>query len=448
MSRPPRILFVAMQGSIHVARWIQLMREFGWDLHLFPLDTDPVNRSLSGVTVHMPVEAGSSSDQYYTTMAAANAAPASSPRRAFGWRPAAAPAAQEQRIKVDVVRPTLADLGGIATLTEAPAVRLGESEMAAPHLFGPSVLASVIRRVQPDFIHSMEFQHAAYLVLKTKEIYGEGFPKWLATNWGSDIYYFGRQDDHAAQIRRVLASIDLYSCECRRDLKLARDFGYTGPELPVLTNTGGFDLDHLAALRTGWPPSKRKRIMIKGYQHFAGRALTALKVVERHADLLKDYEVVLYSVSPEPRKRALEMIRDLGMNIRIATHCHHDEILMTMGTARLYMGISISDAISTSVLESMAMGAFPIQTNTSCCDEWFKDGEGGFIVSPDDEEQISDRFRRALTEDDLVDRAAIINQQAIETRLDVRALAPRLKDFYETGFQAIGLHPPAQQVRA
>src|SRR5262249_26118504 len=155
------------QASIHVARWIQLMREFGWDLHLFPLDTDPINRNLSGVTVHMPVETGSWYEQEYT-------------------------ASPPPNLRLKMFYPTLAELGGVATLSASSALRLGESDETSPHLFGPNILASVIRSVKPDLIHSMEFQHAAYRVLRTRELYGEGFPKWLATNWGSDIYYFGR----------------------------------------------------------------------------------------------------------------------------------------------------------------------------------------------------------------------------------------------------------------
>src|SRR5207244_10412946 len=101
-------------------------------------------------------------------------------------------------------------------------------------LNGPETLAEVIRKIQPDLIHSMEFQHCAYLVLAARDILGaEGFPPWLATNWGSDIYLFGRDPKHAPAIRRVLEAADLYSCECHRDVSLGRAVGYRGLGLPV-----------------------------------------------------------------------------------------------------------------------------------------------------------------------------------------------------------------------
>ncbi len=116
----------------------------------------------------------------------------------------------------------------------------------------------------------------------------------------------------------------------------------------------------------------------------------------------------------------------------------HDEMLAYFGSARMYLGISISDGISTSVLEAMAMGTFPIQTDTACCDEWFEDGVGGFAIPPDDFETICDRFDRALTDDALVDSAAEINWRTVETRLDRAVIAPAVLDFYRQIFAALG----------
>jgi glycosyltransferase involved in cell wall biosynthesis len=327
--------------------------------------------------------------------------------------------------------PTLAQLGGAAAL-EAGSVRLGESDCTAPVLNGPGVLVERVRALGPDLIHSMEFQHSGYLVLRARELYGPGFPTWLATNWGSDIFYFGRFPDHRMQIERLLAAIDFYSCECERDISIARQFGYRGPAFSGIPNSGGFDLKQVASLRSPQRPSQRKVVMIKGYQHFAGRALTALKVLEKFASQLKGYRIVLFSVSDEPRRRAHELQRAGVLDTEVIDWATHEQILTRFAQARLYMAISISDAISTSSLEAMAMGAFPIQTNTSCCDEWFKDGQGGFIVPPDDFDAICDKFGRALADDALVDRAAEVNWRTVQNRLDNNIIAPKVADFYDS----------------
>ena len=469
MSRRPRILFVAMHHSIHVARWIGMVANRGWDLHLFPLDPGEPNPNLKGVTLHWPEPPeGPKASAEIPPLSSAPASrrrPLDRARRfaAFAMRdpcgaialikrrlslPVLSAAPSEAPVPVDAIRlerfrTTLDALGGPEAIARGQ-VRLGESDAAAPVLNGPGVLASVIRRVQPDLIHSMEFQHAGYLVLRARELYGPDFPRWLATNWGSDIFYFRRFEDHRQQITRLLQATDYYSCECHRDIGLAQELGYQGPALAVLPNSGGFDLDHLAALRSPEPPSRRKLLMIKGYHHFAGRAMTSMRVLESIAERLRKFEIILYSVSSEPRKKAFELVEKGTLNIRVIDWATHDEILSYFGRARLYMGVSISDAISTSVLEAMAMGAFPIQTDTSCCDEWFKDGKSGFIISPDDFDTIRDRFITALEDDELVDRAAEINRRAVETRLDRRVLEPQIRTFYESILDSSGGPPPSR----
>lgn len=46
-------------------------------------------------------------------------------------------------------------------------------------------------------------------------------------------------------------------------------------------------------------------------------------------------------------------------------------MLDLFASAKICVGLSLSDGISTSLLESMSMGTIPVQTSTACCDEWF-----------------------------------------------------------------------------
>lgn len=426
---PPRILFVAMQNSPHTARWIEMIAGRGWDLHLFPLDEGSINPNLCGITVHRP---------------------RLSPPRPEDELVLPVPPAAIGRVspaRVVPFRASLKDVGGVKGL-ESKALSWGMPDLSAPPFYGPRVLASLIDQLKPDIVHSMEFQHAGYLALGAKEILGDAFPVWLATNWGSDIFYFRRFPEHREKIVQLLNEIDFYSCECHRDIAQAQEMGYRGPILTVLPNTGGFDMDHIARLRSPDPPSKRKRLMVKGYEHFAGRAMVSLLVLESIADRLKDYEIILYSVSSGPLARAHELVSRGILNIKVVGWATHDEMLTYFGTSRLYLGVSISDGISTSVLEAMAMGTFPIQTNTSCCDEWFLDGTGGFIVSPDNPHQIRNRILAALDDDALVDQAAKINAETVARRLDRRVLAPRVANFYEPLLEAVGLEGSSDRAEA
>jgi glycosyltransferase involved in cell wall biosynthesis len=110
-------------------------------------------------------------------------------------------------------------------------------------------------------------------------------------------------------------------------------------------------------------------------------------------------------------------------------------VLRVLGTARVYIGLSISDAISTSLLEAMVMGAFPIQSNTACVEEWLVEGDNGLIVPPEDPQVVAAALRRALSNDALVDRAAEINARTATERLDRKVIQPRAVALYERVYQ-------------
>jgi len=418
-----RILFVGMVDSPHTARWINQISDLGWELHIFPVYHAPAHSLMRGVTVHRPwIQVRPRrilATLLHDPLNAFNVRKVESDLHANGLPVRAV-------YPIPVISPFDRVLSGFWSKP------LGESDVRAPLPYGPHVLARLIRKLKPDLIHSMEFQHAGYNVLRAREIIGaKHFPKWLATNWGSDIYHYRHYPEHREQISRLLKSVDYYSCECERDIALARELGLQAPALPVLPNTGGFDIEDVERLREALSPSKRKVLMVKGYQHFAGRALTALEAVLRCADVLKDWRIVVFSASAEVREKVEEMRILHGLNISILEHAGHEKMLRYFAHARAYLGVSAADAISTSMLEAMATGAFPIQTDTSCCGEWIENGRGGYSIPHDNVEVIADRLRKAATEDDLVDAAAKLNWSTVLARLDQRKLRPQVREFYE-----------------
>ncbi|MBI5574850.1 MAG: glycosyltransferase [Deltaproteobacteria bacterium] len=386
-----RILLVAMANSIHTARWVGQIANEGWDLHLFP-STDTwidVHPDMRNVTLHHTGFRNPPRTQNAVRFRGVSFAG----RAKDMWR-----------------RRVLKEEG-----TEHQANRL----------------ARLVDRLSPDIVHSLEIQHAGYLSLEARRRLGGSFPPWIVTNWGSDIYLYGRLAEHAPRIREVLSSCDYYSCECLRDVALAKSFGFGGMVFPVFPNTGGFDMKEIASLRQHGPSSARRAIMLKGYQHWGGRALTGLRALERCADRLAGYEVWIYSATPDVAVAAELFANSTGIPVTlIPKDTPHAEILSRHGRARISIGLSISDAISTSLLEAMVMGSLPIQSWTACADEWIVDGKSGLLVPPDDPEAVEAALRRALSDDELVDKAAEINLRTAAERLDRERIRRMAAGFY------------------
>ncbi len=386
-----RILFVAMSTSIHAARWIGQVCDEGWDLHLFPsIDTGVVHEQFRNLTVHHSF---------------------------FG--PSGASGAGIRARGLYTAKNGIAAIIRVLMHRIAPDYRVRQ-------------LVRLIRKLEPDIVHSMEFQSAGYLTLEAKRLLGASFPPWIANNWGSDLYLFGRLAEHRDKIRVILAECDYYSCECQRDVELARQSGLRGKVLPVLPNGGGFDLPTAESLRSSGPTSSRHLIMLKGYQGWAGRALVGLRAIERCADLLKDYQVAVYSATDDVRLATELIAGRTGLRIVVLPdHTPHREILAHHGRARISIGLSIGDAISTSFLEAILMGAFPIQSNTACANEWAEHGRAALFVPPEDPEVVEAALRKALTDDGLVDGAADVNWRTARTHLDYKAIQAQVVEMYQ-----------------
>ncbi len=377
-----KILFVTWGDSIHTARWIGQLSDTGWNLHLFPVDNGPYHPDLRALTIHSFYHQPKTDKRQNVRYAGIVKMPFKRGTARF-----------RQHV-VGALMPRYAD--------------------------DAKRLAYTIHKIKPDLIHSMELQRGGYLTAAAREIYREEhkgeFPAWAVSNWGSDIYLFGRMKNHLAPLRAVLEHCDFFTADCQRDIGLARDFGFKGHVLPVFPAGGGFDLDAMLKLRQPGKTSGRRLIVLKGYQNWAGRAQVAIRALEVCQDALKNYEIAIFSSTHEVEIAAELLSHSTGIKVHFVRGTH-DDILRLHGRARVSIGLSISDGIPSSTLEAMIMGSFPIQSDTSCANEWLQHGSSGFIVPPEDPVEVAAAIRRALSDDDLVDRAAEINLEVARQRL-------------------------------
>jgi len=385
----PRILIVGMFFSIHLRRWLSNLLDSGFQIHCFPsmdwgVNGPPVNEIFSPEILE--------NEDFMI--------------HGFGIN--------DERILFPVLY----------------------HESVEKESFIIDLLVEVILKIKPHVIHAIEMQQAGYLVQQCHEKIGDLFPKWIYTNYGSDLYACSRLKKHFSAVNQVLSSADFYSCECNRDVFIARSLGYKGDMVGVLSNVGGFDIDQFSIIRQNKVPSTRNVIALKGYQHEYGRALVGLKALELCQQELRDknMEVHIYSSQASPAVPiAAELLsKSTGIPIKIVPYTLNNlDIVRIHATARISLGLSISDAVSISFLEAMSMGSFPIQSYTACANEWIDDGITGFLVDPDDPHEISAAIKKALLNDFLVDTAARINIQTIETRMNSSVVKKQILDMYK-----------------
>jgi glycosyltransferase involved in cell wall biosynthesis len=178
---------------------------------------------------------------------------------------------------------------------------------------------------------------------------------------------------------------------------------------------------------------ERKTIVIKGYQNVWGQALIALRAIESVADELSGYRIELFSCNQRTVQAASQLRKKT--NLEIITHKKHSlshvQVLEIMKGSLAYIGLSTSDGISTSMIEAMSQGAIPIQSNTSCGNEWLINGEDGFLVEYQDWEVVAKHLLYVLNNPDFVAKARNKNYQTIRERYDSDRLSEIANGYYE-----------------
>ena len=97
--------------------------------------------------------------------------------------------------------------------------------------------------------------------------------------------------------------------------------------------------------------------------------------------------------------------------------------------ARIYLGCSISDGISTSFLEALSHGVYPIQTNTSCANEWVEKGIHASLVSLDVDQISTELLSRAANWQGL-EKLSSHNLEVARALLDPTSIQAKARTFY------------------
>lgn len=197
----------------------------------------------------------------------------------------------------------------------------------------------------------------------------------------------------------------------------------------MYSECGGFEVNSSENLSAS--ASQREILICKAYGGEFGLGALAFEAIEQILSCNFDIEVIAYSVTDDLIPAALKL-----------THAHKNftffsrrrplsrELLLGyFMNSRVYLGLSRSDGISTSFLEALVSGAYPIQSGTSCANEWLSKGAVASIV-PINLEHIISELTRALQDDDLVNSAQLSNLKVAELHLNSKTIRSKALTFY------------------
>jgi glycosyltransferase involved in cell wall biosynthesis len=221
--------------------------------------------------------------------------------------------------------------------------------------------------------------------------------------------------------------------DCKRDHEIALKNGFNGEFLGVYPGNGGIDINNSVIL----PYNKRNIILIKGYDDGVGKAskvLEALSMVTQKS--LKGKKIVIYSADDS----LANQIKDSKIlsSLPIKIHSRYAFILNKtlmdiMSKSCIHIANSLSDGMPNSLLEAMAMGAFPIQSNPGrVTEEVIIDNNNGLLITePLNANHIANLIEKALQDEKLRKEAQKYNHELMQIHYNRTTLQPIIVNLYK-----------------
>ena len=289
----------------------------------------------------------------------------------------------------------------------------------------------IVNEIQPDVVHCFEMKLAGLPILNVMEKHSD--IKFLYSSWGSDMYYFKEMNIKKETVNQFLNRVDFLITDCKRDYNIALQNGFKNKFLGVFPGNGGITLDTSETTQF----ENRSTIIIKGYEDGVGKAIQVLEALKKvPKDTIINYKIVVFSADKEVKSVLQKDTFFQNKNVTVFDRngfLPNSELLAIMQKALLYIGNSISDGMPNTLLEAMAMGAFPIQSNPgNVTEEVIEHGKNGFLIeNPLNIDEIAQWITVALSDEKLRQDAQHYNLDFMKKNYDRKLLKDKIVDVYQ-----------------
>jgi glycosyltransferase involved in cell wall biosynthesis len=301
----------------------------------------------------------------------------------------------------------------------------------------------LVQQIQPNLVHAMRIPYEG--LLAAEALRGVRVPLLLSI-WGNDFTLHAAHSPVLAWMtRRALRRADALHPDTKRDLRLARELGFSC-EKPgaVLPSAGGIQRDLFAdgpaspelAAAYAIPLNQEGRPAIpvvinsRGARSYV-RNDTFFQAIPRV--LAEKPETRFLCVAMQGNAMAQEWIEKLNISaaVRLLPSLSRQEMAEHFRLATVTVSPSEHDGTPNTLLEAMACGAFPVAGDIESVREWITHEQNGLLCDPGDPVALGYCIVQALEDGKLRCRAAAQNQQLIADHADYTQVMREAERFYE-----------------
>ncbi|HZI92679.1 MAG TPA: glycosyltransferase family 4 protein [Patescibacteria group bacterium] len=202
---------------------------------------------------------------------------------------------------------------------------------------------------------------------------------------------------------------------------------YGVPAARIVCFPMGVDSDSFAPPADAHPSEAPLHIICTRRQEPVYRTDTLVKALHLLRQAGRKFRCTMAGGGPLMRER-LEQIRRLDLSdvVTCTDYVPHETIRSLLRTADIYVSASASDGTSSSLLEAMACGLFPVVSRIRANEPWIRDGETGLFFQVGDAAGLGRALERALDDASLRERATLTNRALVQREANQKTNMNRL----------------------
>ena len=285
------------------------------------------------------------------------------------------------------------------------------------------VLNRLCQSIQPDLVHAMRIPYEGMLA----SLAGLSAPMVLSV-WGNDFTLHAGSTPLTRRYTRLALqeSMGLH-VDCARDLRLARQWGFSKARPSVILPTSGgiqTDLFYPAQLeREPWVINPRGfRAYVNNDAFFRSIPL----ILSRHPQAL----FLLPAMDSEPRARSWIANLKIENSTVLLPRQSRSQMAGLFRSSQVVVSPTTHDGTPNTLLEAMACGSFPVVGDLESLREWLLPGVNGFLVDPGDPQAIAEAVSHALENEDLRRSSTEYNFLLVSERAEYSRVMAQAVRFY------------------
>jgi hypothetical protein len=320
--------------------------------------------------------------------------------------------------------------------------------LSARYLFGPLTLRYygprlrwLVEKIKPDLVHAQRIPFEGMLASYTPPEYP------LAVSiWGNDLTLHANGSPiMAALTRKTLARADALLADAKRDERLAHAWGLAqNKPVLIVPGSGGLDLAEIGKIKrrvalgeatfNHLPVSFVSGVPLvinpRGFRTGSVRQDTffqALPLV-----LARKPGVVFACAAMAGQREALNWVTRLRLeeNVCLLPHLPQEQLWELFARSDVSVSVSRHDGTPNTLLEAMALGAFPVVGDIESLREWITPGVNGLLVEPDKPQALAEAILMALDNPDLRRSAEVKNALLVAERAESGMVREKIRLLY------------------